>query len=261
MIDAKISGAARSMFLTLRARADEHMRDDRLFDDEWSSDWNQHSPEYEDYDEWYNPTFQLATAIRTRLIDDAVNAFIDDHDMPLVVELGAGLSTRYYRTGKDRAHWVELDLPDAIAVRRKIDVETENHWFIAASLDNTDWVEQLPEEKAKNTLFIAEGVSMLLAPDVVTGLIDSLRKSHKGAGFIFDVVHEKTRENMNKAGLLDDAAMQWGITPDEVKSLGLKVNDIHYILTEFSERWQELDVNPDSLTEERSGFVVNATLK
>lgn len=262
MIDANLSGAARTLMFTLRARADEHTRPDRLFDDQWSAEWNIHAPEYDDFDEWYNPVFQLASAIRTRIIDDAVNNFIDSHDNPLIVELGSGLSTRYYRCGHGKdVRWVEMDLPEAIAVRRKIDVETQNHWFLSGSLDDDAWLTELPDVKAKDTLFIAEGVAMFLEPDTVDALFDALKNHAKGATVVFDVIHERTREQMNQAFNGLDAPMLWGVTPDDLKQYGLKVDSLRYILTEFSDRWAELDVNPESLTQERSGYIVTAQLK
>ena len=103
MINLRLNGTARTWVLTLRARADEHNRNsNKLFDDQWSADWYKFMPRFDDYEQWYSPSFQLATAIRTRLIDDHVEAFIAAHDNPLIVDIGSGFSTRYYRLGKGK---------------------------------------------------------------------------------------------------------------------------------------------------------------
>ena len=36
-----------------------------------------------------------------------------------MVELGTGLNTRFERTDNGTAHWIDLDLPDTIALRRQ----------------------------------------------------------------------------------------------------------------------------------------------
>lgn len=269
MSDLKLEGAARTLALTLRARADEHARIDALFRDPQAVTWLAHLPQYADYDAWYNPVFQLASAIRTHLIDTMTERFLQSHSAACVVELGAGLSTRFYRlgidagvdVGTDVAHWVEVDLPNAITVRQALEGETERHRYIVASLAETAWLDQLPDVAHENRLFIMEGVAMFLPPDAMTGLFAALRDRFPGATFVFDVVHEKTRSSMNKAFCKLEAPMLWGVEPDEIAGFGLDVREIRYLLLEQPECWAALEVNPDNLTRERSGFVVDAVLQ
>lgn len=259
MIDTNLDGVPRTLFLTLRARADEHQREDALFHDEWSADWNTHAPEYPDFDEWYADDFQLTTAVRTALIDEMVKQFIEDHESPMVVELGAGLSTRYYRLGKGKTRWIEMDLPTVIAVRRKLDVETDEHWFLPASLEDENWMDPLPEHDPEQTLFIAEGVAMFLTQESIRKVLDQLREAYGGARFIMDVAREAYREQLNNA--FDSVDAQWGVQPEDLKALGLDVQETKYLLLEFSERWEALGVPTQTLKQDRSGFVVEATLK
>jgi len=118
-----LTGVPRTMVINLRARADESARSDALFHDE-----------------------------------RAARHHIATHDNPLVVELGAGLSTRYYRVGQDRARWIELNLPEAINIRRQLDTESAEHTFIACSVLDFAWMEQLPHTPPESILFTAEGL-------------------------------------------------------------------------------------------------------
>ncbi|MDQ7035878.1 MAG: class I SAM-dependent methyltransferase [Anaerolineae bacterium] len=210
MINAKLSGAARTLVLTLQARADEQKRDKRLVKDTWSANWYKLLPKYEDYEKWYNPAFQLATLIRTRLIDDAVKEFIEAHDKPLVVELGAGFSTRYYRLGEGKTEWVEVDLGEAIAVRRKLDVEHADHWFLETDITAENWYDRLPEYDPKNTLFIAEGALMFIEPEGIGDMFQDMRQRYSGASFVFDVVNQGYIDSIAETFQNLDAAMKWG---------------------------------------------------
>lgn len=263
MINLRLDGTVRTLILTLRARAEEQLHDSPLVDDDWSTEWYKLMPEESEdpvLDDWYNPNFQLATAIRTRLIDDAVIDFLDAHDNPLVIELGAGLSTRYFRLGKGKSTWIELDFDPAINVRRKLDIEVDEHWFIGSDIIQLDWINLLPDVKAKNILFIAEGALMFIAPEDITNLMTTLTEKFKDATFIFDVVNPEYIEHVYDDFMAIDAPMQWGVNEKDLKQLGLKVKDTKYLLLEFPERWDEIGVDSSKRTKERSGYVITAKL-
>lgn len=262
MIHANLEGVARTLFLTLRARADEQDHAHKLLDDPWSKDWYQHAPDYADYNSWYNPPFQLATVIRSRLIDEMLAGCAAYQEDSMVIELGSGLSTRYYRlTRPPGMRWVEQDLSSAITVRRKLDVETEQHWFVGARLPDARWLNYLPEVDPERIIFIAEGMAMFMQPDEMNAFVRILRERYPGATFILDVVNESYREHMNQSFKKMRAPMRWGVQPGELDSLGLAVQETRYLLLEQPDRWQEIGVKSDSLTKERSGFVVHTVIQ
>ena len=81
----------------------------------------------------------LGSVIRTLLFDGWVRRFLHHHPTGTVVELGTGLNTRFERLDNGRAHWVELDLPDAIALRRRFFPDTPRHFSVAASMTDAAW--------------------------------------------------------------------------------------------------------------------------
>ena len=230
MINLHLNGTIRTLILTLRARADEQAHNTPLIDDKWSTDWNKYVPEEMLLDAWYNRSFQLATAIRSRLIDDAVTEFLDSHDDALVVELGAGLSTRYFRVGEGKSTWIELDFDQAINARRKLDVEVDEHWFIGSDISKLDWIDLLPDAKAKNVLFIAEGTLMFVDKEGVDNLFDTLAEHFKGATFVFDVVNPDYIESSQDDFMTLNAPMHWGVTEKVLKQYPLKIKDTKYLL-------------------------------
>ncbi|NUR59733.1 MAG: class I SAM-dependent methyltransferase, partial [Catenulispora sp.] len=59
------------------------------------------------------------TVLRTAVFDEYVRAFLAEHPDGTVVELGTGLNTRFDRVDNGRVRWIDLDLPDTIALRRR----------------------------------------------------------------------------------------------------------------------------------------------
>lgn len=256
-----LTGPARTLALTLRARAEEHNRPDSQLLDPVAAQWWAHIPRYEDFEAWYNPPFQLATVIRAGLIDSIAANMLGQSHHPLVVELGAGLSTRWDRLGRPACHWIELDLPPAIAVRRELETETEHHRFLAATLTSTGWLEMLPEADPEQTLFIADGVAMFLQPEQMANLLQAMRQKYPRARFAFDVVRPHYIARLNKAFSAMDAPVAWTASPEELPALGMDLIAVEYLLLHAPERWQAIGVAPEALTAERSGFVVDARLQ
>jgi O-methyltransferase involved in polyketide biosynthesis len=61
---------------------------------------------------------------RTMIFDWWIRQFLADHPNRTVVELGTGLNTRFERTDNGSVHWIDLDLPDTIELRRRFFADT-----------------------------------------------------------------------------------------------------------------------------------------
>jgi O-methyltransferase involved in polyketide biosynthesis len=97
--------------------------------------------------------------VRTAIFDTQVNAFLEKTPEGLVVNLGAGLDTRFYRLDNGAVLWIEIDLPGVIAFRRKLgEPENPRHQLIAASVLDEDWIQQVAKTARGRILFVAEGL-------------------------------------------------------------------------------------------------------
>lgn len=56
-------------------------------------------------------------ALRGRKYDDYCREFLESHPDGLIVSLGCGLDTRFYRLGLDTSQYIELDLPEMIEIK------------------------------------------------------------------------------------------------------------------------------------------------
>lgn len=260
MIHARLTGVSRTLVLTLRARANENSRNesDRLFADDWSHTWYQWMPQYVDFDAWYTPMFELASNIRTAIMDEITETFIQEHDNPVIVELGGGLSSRPYRIGLERAQWVILDLPSAMSIRYKVDTPSEHLLLIADAINSDHWAKRIPQTDNADYLFIAEDVLVYLDKTDVQAMMANLQESYQGAMFVFDVPRKDYVEREKEAHVQFGVDLQFSMNEADVSAYGLEQRAIDYVLTAYPERWQEIDGDLVALTRENSGFVVTA---
>jgi O-methyltransferase involved in polyketide biosynthesis len=63
-----------------------------------------------------------------------VQHFLDIHPKAVIVNLGAGLCTRYFRVDNGEVHWYEVDFPEVIALRRQFFEESERYYCISQSM-------------------------------------------------------------------------------------------------------------------------------
>lgn len=155
---------------------------------------------------------QIGTAVRTEIIDEATSDFIESLADPVVVELGAGLSTRPFRLGEERAEWIAVDLPDVEPVWRDLIAETSRRRFVGRSVLEPEWTDALEGVLPHRTLFIAEGLLMYFEPSAVRTLITGLATMFPGAEFIFDALGPilGATARLHPAVSKTSAAFRWG---------------------------------------------------
>ena len=118
---------------------------------------------------------------RTRFLDKAVDAFLDDYDSPQIVVVGAGYDTRCARYG-GRAKFFEVDLPSAVEAKKRILATrspsiTVEH--LPLNLEDLKSGPSLPDRLAsatsfdasKPTLYVFEAVLFYLSPPACSALL------------------------------------------------------------------------------------------
>ncbi|MGD1919187.1 MAG: class I SAM-dependent methyltransferase, partial [Pleurocapsa sp.] len=151
----------------------------------------------------------------------------------VVVELGAGLSTRYYRIGQDCQRWYELDLPAISELRRQLDLESSNHSFISQSALDFSWMDELPDVASEKIIFIAEGLLMYFQREEVQRLIERFNLKFPDATFVFDVVGGISKGKTAKFLASIGAPLQWFVTNEsDVVEMGLTLVEVHSLVRE-----------------------------
>ena len=128
---------------------------------------------------------RLAVIVRTLELDEVVRSFLRGHPDGTVVELGAGLSTRFDRLDNGRQRWIDVDLPAVTALRRALLPTSPRRVHVAASLAESTWLDQVVGGPA--CCFVAEAVLGYLPGPVVRELLAHLARRCPGATIAFDL--------------------------------------------------------------------------
>lgn len=163
------------------------------------------------------------TVTRTAIYDSLLRGFLDRHPAGTVVEIGSGLNTRFERVDNGRVHWIDLDLPDSIEVRRKFFADTDRRRMLAGSVLDNGWHEAVAALPGPY-LFVSEGVLAYLPREDVDRALSTIAGRFPGATLVFDTYNRRTVRGTDR--LADkgemDARFAWSCEdPREFESLGI----------------------------------------
>jgi len=127
------------------------------------------------------------TVIRTNIFDNEVTSFLTSHHDAIVVNIGAGLDTRFFRMDNGQIIWYELDLPSVISLRMQFFEETDRYRFISASITDDVWVHSI-RENDRPILFIAEGVLMYLEQEDIKHFFTQIADHFSSAELVCEIV-------------------------------------------------------------------------
>jgi O-methyltransferase involved in polyketide biosynthesis len=157
--------------------------------------------------------FNVGWITRARMFDDTIKAFLSEHPEAVIVNLGAGLDTTFFRVDNGRLRWYDLDLPDVIEIRKKLIPESSRSKCIAKSLFDPSWTEEI-QASGGNILLLAGGVLYYFNEPEIKDLFKLLAGSFPGGEIVFDTVSEFSMQFVNK-GLKEtgneSALLKWGI--------------------------------------------------
>lgn len=186
-ITNKLTNVPETMLITLWAKVAENKRPDALLNDEKAADIIE-KIDY-DFSKFEKATFsQVGCCVRAMLIDDEIRLFLKENPDAVIIQLGAGLDARYDRLHRPEVtHWYDLDLPEAIELRRALLPETERNTYIAASLFDDGWIAQVKQHD-KPVLIVIEGVLMYFSSEEVRAFFDKLCQRFEKVTVLFDML-------------------------------------------------------------------------
>ncbi|THB64087.1 MAG: class I SAM-dependent methyltransferase [Desulfovibrio sp.] len=182
-----LQGIPETMLIPLWARAAETRRrlpiikDDKALKRVESLDYN-----FSKYDgSWLT---QVGVAIRTMLLDTGVRDIVHEKGEVVVINLGAGLDTRFERLKHiGIAHWYDVDVPEAIELRQRFFTESDRNSFVAGSMFEPDWTEAI-DHKGAPVLIIAEGLFMYFSEKELKPLFQLFAQRFPGADILFEML-------------------------------------------------------------------------
>lgn len=189
-----------TLYITLYMKSMESKKSDPILRDAKAVEMtNSISYDFSKYD--YAIRSAIGVAVRAKHFDDQIRNFIQISKNPVVVLLGCGLDSRYYRLNecRDNAVFYELDLPEVIEMRRKFMPETENDIYLSSSMFDIDWMDTISQKhKNHQILFVVEGVLMYFPEKLIQQLFYNLSQRFSNAELHFDVVNKWLAKNSDK---------------------------------------------------------------
>ena len=129
---------------------------------------------------------QVGMCLRTIIFDEQVNRFLAENPDGVVVNIACGLDTRFPRVDNGRVRWFDLDLPEALEIRRHFFQETDRCRFVSKSALDPSWPDEIP--KSKKTLIIIEGLSFYFTEDENRRLLKIINDNFPGAECLIEIM-------------------------------------------------------------------------
>lgn len=140
----------------------------------------------------------LASASRSANMDRFIQSFLERRPNGVIVQLGCGLETTYYRCDNRRTHWYAVDLPHVIDYRRELLPELERETYLAGDAFSEDWIRQVRTEFPDAPILVtAGGLFHYFEENKVISLLRMIGQSGN-MEVVFDTVNKKGMAMMQK---------------------------------------------------------------
>lgn len=229
-VDASLlTGVSETALLTLSGRAFQAAHPDAIIDDPMAIKLVE-SIDF-DFDKFGRRKGQ-EMALRSLAVDKCALAYLTAHPQATVVALAEGFQTSFWRLSSAvpdaQFHWVSIDLPPVIELRRRLLPHSPRITEIAQSALDYSWMDQI--DSSKGVFITAEGLLMYLQPDEAMGLITQCAKRFAGGQMFFDVpptiVKKVARNGMRSSRQYRVPPMPFSLSPRQLADLANTVPGI-----------------------------------
>lgn len=155
----------------------------------------------------------LDCVIRSEVFDEQVSRFMADNPGAFVVNLGAGLDARFWRLDDGRVRWFDLDMPDAIQLRRRFLPEGPRNRSIACSMFDPYWMDQVDATPETPLLVVAEGLFCYFQEQQIRQLLAMLARRWPGVEILFQSISPRYVHRQRRIPAVNQtrARLLWGI--------------------------------------------------
>jgi O-methyltransferase involved in polyketide biosynthesis len=126
--------------------------------------------------------------LRAKKYDEYANSFLMENPNGILVNIGCGMDSRFQRIDNGKMICFDLDLPEMIGFKKQFYKENDRYHFIATSVFDYSWMDQVEKIGKRPILFMAEGVFMYLDREKIKDLILKLQSRFPGSELVCEVV-------------------------------------------------------------------------
>ena len=236
-----LTGVSETLLLTFYARYLESQKVDGIIKDQKSIEIMKNIDF--DFSKFSNmQVIQVFHGIRTEILDQETKVFLEENPNATIINLGAGLCTRFFRVDNGQLDWFELDLEEVIKFTKHLIGETDRHQYISGSILDSAWMDRFKDRDPKKILLIAEGLLYYFEADEVKQLILAIKNQFPGSEMLVEVISPLSIARSKKAhpSISNVAEFKWAI--NDLKEIeqwsdGIKLMHQFYLFDRYSNRW------------------------
>jgi methyltransferase (TIGR00027 family) len=146
----------------------------------------------------WSSTLTRHIALRARKYDQYTRNFIDAEPQALVVSLGSGFDTRYWRVSNQPWRYIEIDLPEVVREKQMLLKKDAEYRMIGCSVLNESWMEEIRRIQTSQVLFLAEGLFMYLPREGVISIFKRLSETFLKSEIVFETVSAMYTQGIRK---------------------------------------------------------------
>ncbi len=146
----------------------------------------------------FNSRDLKARIMTVRYFDSITSRFILDNPGCTVVNLGCGFDTRFWRIEADKCKYIELDLPEMIAVKSEILKDHLNYELIGCSVFDTSWIDKITSSGNCCFLLLAEALFYYLPKNDVTRILQEISQRFDHSQLALEMAPEKYTKGLWK---------------------------------------------------------------
>ncbi len=147
---------------------------------------------------------------RTILYREQLKELLNKYPDAVCINLGCGFDDKFSQVDNGSVQWFDVDLPDQIAVRRKVYEDRERCVMLEGNALNGDWTRSIP--KADMVIVVMEGVLEYFSKEQVKTCLNMLCDSFPH-GYLLAELHSPFLEKNSKhhdAVKNTNATFGWG---------------------------------------------------
>lgn len=194
-------------------------------------------------------TLVASISLRSKAYDNFIKNFLQRNPKSVVINLGCGLDTKFFRLDNKEVIWYELDFEDVIHLKREFIPESERFRYLPNSVTDLRWTYEIQKHKRK-VMFISEGLFMYLNKNDVQAIVLELANRFTGSELLCEIANEYVVKLMkskmfknsfsNKFKLKKGVSYNFGLT--DSKDMEKWTNKIKFI-----DEWTYFDENHSKL--------------
>jgi len=153
---------------------------------------------------------------RTIMFADALRTLIEQFPDALCINLGCGFDDKFSQVDNGHIEWFDVDLPDQIAVRRKVYEDRPRCTMLEGDALDGAWTAQLPKDRS-TTIVVMEGVLEYFTKEQTATCLRMLCDSFEHGWLVsemnsmFMVKHSKQHDAIKNT----NATFKWGTDSGE----------------------------------------------